>query len=156
MLIIEKKFIVNINDEMLLKEFGVNYMRCPKLDDDIAAMIEDSDTYVFESMEDFKSKVAKGKNSGGHLVRRFVLRSHPGPYKIMMTGKRSDDADAANKKAGLVSTPDGYTWHHAEGILKDGNGYYLCNMYLIKTWYHKRNHSGGVNEYERFTGKTYR
>ena len=39
MLIIEKKYIVNINDEMLLKEFGVNYMRCPKLDDDIAAML---------------------------------------------------------------------------------------------------------------------
>lgn len=156
MLTIGKVKVVSINQDILLKEFGKNYTRCPQLDDDIAAMIEDEADYYFPNMTAFKQKVAAGRDSRGPLERRFVMRSHPGPYLIKMTGSRSGDADAANAKAGLVRTPDTYTWHHAENIIRDPNKIdYWCNMYLIKTWYHRRRHTGGVHEYERLTNTVY-
>lgn len=145
--------VVAINQDILLEEFGENYRRCPQLDDDIAEMIEDEEDYYFPNMPAFKRAVANGRNSRGPLARRFVMRSHPGPYLIEMTGSRSGDADAANAEAGLVRTPDTYTWHHAENIIFDRNK--KCKMYLIKTWYHRRRHTGGVHEYERLTNKVY-
>ena len=93
---------------MLLEEFGVNYKRCPQLDDDIAAMIDNSETYRFDNMQDFKNQIAQGRNSGGHLVRRFVMKSHPRPYPIKMTGSRSDEANNANATEKLTKTPSGY------------------------------------------------
>ena len=159
MLTIGKVKVVAINQKILLDEFGVNYRRCPQLDDDIAMMIEDQENYSFTNMLAFKQAVADGRNSGGHLRldRRFMMKSRSRPYLIEMTGSRSGDADAANAKAKLVRTPDTYTWHHAENIIFDqSKNVYLCNMYLIKTWYHRRRHTGGVHEYELFTNKTYR
>lgn len=150
--------VLAINQGILLDEFGENYTRCPQLDDDVAAMIEDEEDYSFPDMQTFKQAVARGRNSGGHLRldRRFIMRSRPGPYSIEMTGSRSGDAVAANAKAKLVRTPDTYTWHHAENITFNQNKkVYLCNMYLIKTWYHRRKHTGGVHEYELFTNTVY-
>ena len=56
--------------------------------------------------------------------------------EIVQTGKRKIDEAAANAKAGLDGTPDGYTWHHVE----DGK-----TMQLVPTDIHKATgHTGGV------------
>ena len=56
--------------------------------------------------------------------------------KIKQTGHRPSDNAAANKAAGLESTPDGYTWHHHQ----DGT-----TMELVPKKIHEQTgHTGGV------------
>jgi hypothetical protein len=56
--------------------------------------------------------------------------------KIQQTGKRAVDAAAANKSAGLASTPDGYVWHHHQ------NG---TTMQLVpRTVHEATGHTGGI------------
>lgn len=103
----------------------------------------------------FRSYVMNGVTAGIHLQILCTHNRYPGPYTITMSGSRSEDEKRANEKATLRGTPSGYTWHHAEGIARRGS-LYLCKMYLILSSYHNRNwHSGGVAEYERYTGKRY-
>ena len=53
-----------------------------------------------------------------------------------LTGNRGTDERLANRAAGLVSTPDGYTWHHVE----DGK-----TMQLIPEDLHNAvKHTGGA------------
>lgn len=57
--------------------------------------------------------------------------------RIVLTGSRSKDFAAANRLAGLSSTPDGYTWHHHQdpGL-----------MILVETSVHRKTgHSGGFS-----------
>ena len=61
--------------------------------------------------------------------------------KIVLTGDRLLDEAAANAKAGLSATPDGYSWHHNED---------LGVMQLIRTDVHKAfAHNGGFAIYRR-------
>ena len=74
-------------------------------------------------------------------------------------GSRSGDFALANAAAGLQGTPPGYTWHHREGVNFPSGfaGTAYCDMFLLPTWYHAGNpHSGGVAEYERAKGVSYR
>ncbi|HLL23345.1 MAG TPA: HNH endonuclease [Kofleriaceae bacterium] len=64
--------------------------------------------------------------------------------EIEYTGKRADDFGAANKKAKLDETPEGWTWHH----LEDGR-----KMMLVPTDLHQAvKHTGGVAKYKHATG----
>jgi len=74
---------------------------------------------------------------------RFTRAGYPvfTPYAIErvrvpgLTGVYRPDADAANARAGLRSTPKGYTWHHAE----DGR-----TMELVPTALNRIPHTGGA------------
>jgi hypothetical protein len=64
--------------------------------------------------------------------------------EIEYTGSRRTDAAAANRKAKLAKTPDGWTWHHAED---------MKTMYLVPDKLHKAvKHSGGVATYKHGSG----
>jgi RHS repeat-associated protein len=77
---------------------------------------------------------------------RFTEKGYPdfGPHALFevrfpkpgFTGNRTKDFAMANKKAGLLATPTGYTWHHHE----DGR-----TMQLVPTDLHDAiRHAGGV------------
>lgn len=59
--------------------------------------------------------------------------------EIKYTGTRLGDESAANEKAGLTETPEGYTWHHME----DGK-----TMQLVPSDIHRlTGHTGGFSMY---------
>jgi RHS repeat-associated protein len=61
--------------------------------------------------------------------------------KIVYTGTREGDYEAANLAAGLQETPEGYTWHHVE----DGT-----TMQLVPTDIHTATgHTGGFSMYPK-------
>jgi hypothetical protein len=61
--------------------------------------------------------------------------------RIKLTGSRSKDFAAANKKAGFKKTPRGYTWHHHE---TEGR------MQLVKRKIHsKTGHTGGFSKHKK-------
>ncbi|WP_026930075.1 HNH endonuclease [Glycomyces tenuis] len=69
----------------------------------------------------------------------FSQWRHPtvSDVRITLTGSRSKDFTLANQKAGLTSTPAGYTWHHHQdkGL-----------MQLIETGVHRKTgHTGGFS-----------
>ena len=64
--------------------------------------------------------------------------------EIEYTGSRRADFAAANKKAKLDETPDGWLWHHAED---------MKTMYLVPDKLHEAvKHSGGVARYKHGSG----
>lgn len=64
--------------------------------------------------------------------------------EIEYTGSRRADFAAANKKAKLGKTPEGWTWHHAED---------MKTMYLVPDKLHRAvKHSGGVATYKHGSG----
>lgn len=77
--------------------------------------------------------------------------SGSGVVTIPYQGSRSRDFTLANKEAGFASTPEGYTWHHANYDPKTGKG----DMQLVKTSAHETPHSGGVSEFSKATGIKY-
>lgn len=155
MLIIHGRLITNIDDNALCVRFGRSDERDERTGDVIAWYLEDDDSHNFSSMNSFFAAVC-GLSSGTKLVIQCTHPTHPGPYRITMQGSRSKDFDEANIKAKLPSTPDGYTWHHKEGVIFHSRTNIECDMYLIKTSYHGRiHHRGGVYEYQNLTGNTY-
>jgi hypothetical protein len=73
------------------------------------------------------------------------------------TGRRRHNCAAANKPAGHGETqqpPQDYTWHHLDDYDPITN---TGTMQLVRTDTHRANsHKGGVHQYEKATGKTYR
>jgi A nuclease of the HNH/ENDO VII superfamily with conserved WHH len=64
--------------------------------------------------------------------------------EIEYTGSRRADVAAANKKAKLDKTPEGWTWHHAED---------MKTMYLVPDKLHEAvKHSGGVARFKHGSG----
>ena len=158
MLIIHGKVITNSETRQFNRAFGLCYNRGEKLAQFIDYVIEDNDyCYPFSSFNEFWRFVSHSLHGRYEPLR--LLNLHPNinyPIEIRMTGSRSGDYAAANKKIKVEHTPDGYTWHHAENIWRE-YGAYCCNMYLIRTDYHRPfTHAGGVHEYEIFTGRKYR
>lgn len=155
MLLIAGRRITSPDDEDITAVFGLSYEQDRNVADIIDWCIEDHNYHYFGGPAVFRSYVMGSVTTGGHLKILCTHSRYHGAYTITMSGSRSEDAKRANAKAGLHGTPSGYTWHHAENIGHSGSGY-RCKMYLIKTTYHNSNpHSGGVAEYERYTGKTY-
>lgn len=62
---------------------------------------------------------------------------------ITLTGSMKGDIRAANREAGLLSTPRGYTWHHLEDVK---------TMELIPTDLHLVGHTGGQAGFKHATG----
>lgn len=156
MLKIHGQIITDPYADSLNREFGLSFERDELLDDSIIWYIESTKRFNFPNMRMFAREVLKCTTSTRALRIKFVHPRYQGPYRIRMTGCRAKDFKEANRKAGLGKTPDSYTWHHAEGITKVGRKDYECEMYLIRSDYHRRNrHRGGVHEYERRTRKTY-
>lgn len=155
MLLIAGRRITSPDDEDIAAVFGLSYEQDRNVADIIDWCIEDQNYHYFGGPEAFRSYVMGSVTTGGHLKILCTHSRYHSAYTITMSGSRSEDAKRANAKAGLHGTPSGYTWHHAENIRHSGSGY-RCKMYLIKKSYHDHNpHSGGVAEYERYTGKTY-
>lgn len=155
MLRISGRNVVGPDDQDIIAVFGPSYKQDANVADIIDWLIEDRRMHDFSSSAAFRSYVMNGVTAGIHLQILCTHNRYPGPYTITMSGSRSEDEKRANEKATLRGTPSGYTWHHAEGIARRGS-LYLCKMYLILSSYHNRNwHSGGVAEYERYTGKRY-
>ena len=165
-LIIRGKVITNSETRQFNRAFGLCYNRGEKLAQFIDYVIEDNDyCYPFSSFNEFWRFVSHSLHGRYEPLR--LLNLHPNinfPVKITMTGSYKDDCAAANANANnnanngirIEHTPDGYTWHHAENIWQE-YGAYCCNMYLIRTDYHRPfTHVGGVHEYEIFTGRKYR
>lgn len=144
--------INNIDDDILVNKFGYSYQRGDRIGDILAGFLENECyTYRFNDIQEMINAIMDRQDRYRPLVRWFV---HAGPYTVVMSGRRSEDAVNANRAAGFTTTPDGCTWHHAENIRYEFDCY-LCDMYLIETWYHKTPHRGGVNEYEIITGSRY-
>ncbi|WP_339137037.1 MAG: RHS repeat-associated core domain-containing protein [Candidatus Electrothrix sp. GW3-4] len=79
-------------------------------------------------------------------------KSPSGRVRIPYQGTRGRDFTAANKAAGFDSTPDGYTWHHANYNSRTGYG----DMQLVRHDVHAaRSHSGGVSRFKASTGLKY-
>ena len=75
-----------------------------------------------------------------------------GRVRIPYQGGRSRDFTQANRAAGFSSTPEGYTWHHANYNPRTGYG----DMQLVKTSVHRgTSHSGGVSRFRASTGLEY-
>ena len=69
----------------------------------------------------------------------YVHPTKNGKYSIQLTGNRNQDIKLANDAAGLIETPNGYTWHHTE----DGK------MQLVETAIHNTfPHTGGFALYK--------
>jgi len=89
----------------------------------------------------------------------FFAKSHEygrgsgsGRVRIPYQGRRGRDFTQANKAAGFKSTPDGYTWHHANYNARTGYG----DMQLVRTDVHgATHHSGGVSKFTASTGIKY-
>ena len=78
--------------------------------------------------------------------------SSSGRVRIPYQGSRTRDFTQANRAAGFSSTPDGYTWHHANYNARTGFG----DMQLVRTGPHASTpHSGGVSDFSRSTGIRY-
>jgi len=78
--------------------------------------------------------------------------------QIEYTGSRRRDFGAANLKAGVGTTqkpPQGFTWHHLDDYNSATN---KGSLQLVETGAHEATypHSGGVKQFEDFTGKTYK
>jgi RHS repeat-associated protein len=77
---------------------------------------------------------------------------------IEYTGSRRQDFGAANEAAGTGTTqkpPDGYTWHHLDDYDPNSN---TGTMQLVNRDAHEATypHVGGVSQYEKATGNTYK
>jgi len=77
--------------------------------------------------------------------------SGSGQVRIPYQGSRSRDFSLANRMAGFSSTPDGYTWHHANYNPRTGYG----DMQLVRTSAHETPHAGGVSDFQHATGIKY-
>jgi len=78
--------------------------------------------------------------------------SGSGRTTIPYQGSRSRDFTLANERAGFSSTPENYTWHHANFDPETGLG----EMQLVRQDVHSAtSHSGGVSEFQDATGLKY-
>jgi len=67
----------------------------------------------------------------------FLYKNGPNDVRIDPTGDRLKDFEAANKAAGYLFTPKGYTWHHHEETGR---------MQLVESNAHaKTGHTGGFS-----------
>lgn len=158
MLIIFGRLITSLDASMLQNRFGRQGLERPDWIDDILEFFinDDQHIYRFRSTEGLARTILENRMRRRPLQLWFLHPYRPGPYLIRMQGRRRDDEVLANRAAGLDWTPDNYTWHHAENIFYFRQGIYWCNMYLIESNYHNTTpHTGGVNEYEFFTGIKY-
>lgn len=74
--------------------------------------------------------------------------------KVVATGSRSKDFDAANKTMKLEETPDGYVWHHVDDYnVEDGT----ITLELVEDEAHNatKPHSGGCAQYDAVNGPSY-
>lgn len=153
MLMIGGVLITDVDHRILVRAFGYGYERDDRFDDWIERMIEDQRLHNYRSTDEM-GRAFFQRNVRNHLAIQF---EHP-RYRavtIAMTGSRQRDEEQANRLSGLLRTPENYTWHHCENIMRAGNGY-SCRMILIETWYHQQPHTGGVHEYELLTNTRYR
>lgn len=158
LLIVFGRQITRLDAPSLQYRFGRQGLGRPDWIDDILEFLINDDQHVhrFRSSEVLARTILQNRMRINPLQLWFLHRHRPGPYLIEMQGRRRDDEIRANRAAGLVQTPDNYTWHHAENIIFNRPGSYSCNMYLIESNYHNNTpHTGGVNEYEFFTGIEY-
>jgi hypothetical protein len=100
----------------------------------------------------FGKKTPRNSSLAGttHPVTGIPFNAHGFPdfssvaketVKIVYTGTREGDYEAANLAAGLEETPEGYTWHHVE----DGT-----TMQLVPTDIHTATgHTGGFSMYPK-------
>ena len=82
--------------------------------------------------------------------------------EISITGQMNStttkvgDVELANQAAGISgkNTPAGYTWHHLDDFNPNTG---KCTMQLVKTTEHQKcvPHTGGVKQWENFSGKSY-
>jgi len=78
--------------------------------------------------------------------------SGSGRVSIPYQGSRGRDFTLANQRAGFDSTPENYTWHHANFDPETGMG----DMQLVRKDVHAAtSHSGGVSEFQDATGLKY-
>lgn len=100
-----------------------------------------------------KGHIVPIKENGYPDFSKHSHSNNPPPVRIEMTGNRSSDFAAANKKAGFTNgTPDGYTWHHSENIRTSG-GKTTGEMQLVRTDVHDAvPHSGGCQRYRAIPG----
>ena len=155
MLYINNKRVYCADDAGIPDYFGTSDQQDPRTAKIIDWYIENPRRKDFDSTEDFARKVMKHLRTK-YLPIKCTHINYPGPYIIKMSGSRAKDADKANKKAGLSYTPGGYTWHHHENVTYYSPDKIKCAMYLIDSDYHSFPHSGGVKEYEAYTGRTYK
>lgn len=145
---------VKIDDPVLVNVFGFSYQRSERLGDWIAGLIEDRAKYRFNSVAEMR-RLFLDRNIRSPLQPIFPYPAAPLGTYIIMTGSRAADERAANNNLRLYRTPDGYTWHHCEGIQRVANAW-RCHMMLIQSQYHNsKRHMGGVHEYELMTGINY-
>ena len=153
MLYIHNRKVTSCDAPSIRRQVGRSFEQDSRTANIIDWYIEDSSEHRFFSIKEFVQKIMDYLTTD-HLPIQCTHFSHPGPYIIQMSGSREEDARRANIKAKLDRTPDGYTWHHSEGVTCSGNTI-TCKMYLIDSDYHRLRHSGGVKEYEALTGALY-
>ena len=156
MLIIGGVQMTGIDDPILVQRFGYSYQQSERLGNILAGYFEDDPIpNVFSNVLELSDYIAS-HNRGKKLIIMHLHKQYNKPYPIVMQGSRERDYEEANIAAQISATPDGYTWHHAEGIVPLPERQYGCYMYLIESQYHTQNpHCGAVYEYELLTGEAY-
>ncbi len=137
---------------------GTQSSRCfasERIGDNLDHYLRSGDVHSFDSFRDLFNKCLPQVD--GHLqYTSDVVFQNMNPVQITMTGSRNMDFRAANQEASLPGTPDGYTWHHIEGIYPTQTGRFACRMILLKSGYHNNvRHVGSVSQYEAATGTDY-
>lgn len=157
MLYIGGRLIDYIDDPTLVRAFGRSYEQNNRLETWLDNLITQQIEFRYDSINSMRLEYLRMINNGDHLYVRYNLHAiheRVGYIIIRMTGSRHEDEIQANAAIGLRTTPDGYTWHHAENIEWRENRLY-CRMYLVETNYHRHRHVGGVNEYNAIMREQY-
>ena|ERR1041384_5467023 len=98
----------------------------------------------------YRAQGLKIKSNGYPDFEPYALQLPNGKkmVKINLTGSRRADEALANKAAGLVERPEGFTWHHVED---EGT------MMLVPTPLHQTvGHTAGAAKFVDRTGVPYR
>ena len=150
---------VTINDERLTDTLGESYKWGEGFGEIIELMINSEEELRFRNAKALRAAIQRDYVGNKYLNLAHVPLFRGTPVRIVMTGSRRGDAEAADRelqrKLGHLPDHDGYTWHHKEDICQV-RGRWMCNMYLIESGYHRRHpHKGGVSVYEFQTSTKY-
>lgn len=146
MLEINRKQYNDVDDARLRDAFGYSFWWTGTFYNYLLNKIRDNTVFRYPSkrnlIDSYLLWVSARFLTGPLRLNQQVLEpNHAQAYPIVMTGSRSDDLK------GLPQAPPNYTWHHAENIWYK-KGHLYCNMFLVDSAYHSRQHCGGVNEYK--------
>ena len=102
--------------------------------------------------------VAETSNGGVTFERSSALYIcedvQKGIVTIELSGNRPRDFDAANKKLGLLETPDGYVWHRVDDYDAKTN---TATLQLVKVEAHNaaKPHAGACKQFDAVNGPSY-